>query len=58
MNQVKLQLAQEEELHAKATRLDDSSDMSASGFVLLGLDIEDAQYVLDPSLLRRVTHCV
>ena len=53
MNQVKLQLAQEEEARARATQVDESSDTSVSGFILLGLEIENAQYV--PSSLSHGT---
>ena len=46
LNQVKLQLAREEEARVRTAQIDESSDTSLSGFILLGLEIEDAQYVL------------
>lgn len=45
LNQVKLQLAQEEEARVQAARVDDLADAGPSGFILLGMEIEDAQYV-------------
>lgn len=45
LNQVKLQLAQEEDSRSRMAGSDESSDTTQSGFVLLGMEIEDAQYV-------------
>ena len=45
LNQVKLQLAREEEARSRTSVSEESSDTTPSGFILLGMEIQDAQYV-------------